>query len=164
MIAAIRSVLCIAVLYSFASLSAVAAWADGPTHVFKITSATTTNRADCGPGGCSVACMAQATLRNLGVSRSPRMTIIFHYKHPSNPDPSDPEGARFAFSFPNLEGRKKSTDRTDALGVTCAQLVTQSVRVTCTDDTGRPCSNFINVNIEASKAPRIKAQTVAATD
>jgi hypothetical protein len=133
------------------------ACADAPTHRFRIASAKTIDKADCGDDGCTVACMVKGTLTNLSASSSPQIDVIFRYKRPHIP-----EGAKLAFQFEPLKRRKTGASLADALGVTCSQLVNpESVQVYCTS--ARPvCRAFVNVRIdERKKSPRIKAQTVS---
>jgi hypothetical protein len=134
--------------------------ADAPTHRFQIGFAKTNYKADCGADGCTVACEMKGRLTNLTASLSPQIDVIFRYKHPRIPD-QGPEGTTLGFQFEPLESRKTGDSLVTALGVTCRQLVTRSVQVSCTSAQGDACSGFVNVRIDERKSPRIKAQTVS---
>jgi hypothetical protein len=86
--------------------------------------------------------------------------VTFRYKHPTLPD-QPPEGTPLNFQFQQLEPKKSETTTVDALGVTCAQIITQSVRIECRNPSGGVCWSFVNIKFQGSKAPRIKAQTVS---
>src|SRR5262249_25659428 len=129
--------------------------ADAPTHRFQIDSAKT-YKTDCGTVHhrlvCTVACQMKGTLTNLGASSPQTIEVIFGYKHRHIP------GAKLVFQFePPV---RQQTD--DALGVTCRELVIQSVKIRCPFARGERCSGFVNVRInERKSSPRINAQTVS---
>lgn len=127
------------------------AYADGPTHEFRVTSAKTL-QADCGSDGCVAACMMHASLRSLAGSKAPDLTVSFEVDN----DVVKLDDRRVVqFSF---ESAPLSKSVSDILSIPCNKLTLISPKIVCIGDDG--CRAFINVRILKHVGPFIAAAKV----
>lgn len=127
------------------------ALADSATHEFRIVSARTASRADCGSGVCRPACQMKATLTNTGGRAFPGLALVFA---------PDREGASsLSFRFPDLLPGETAEAGRFQDGVACGRIAAGRVRAECLGDPSA-CLPGASVRVLGAGVPEIEPRTV----
>src|SRR5215204_2453610 len=132
------------------------ACADPTTHEFRIVSARTASRSECGSGVCHPACQMHATLKNVGSQPFPGLALVFGRPQSSN---VERDGiASFTFRFPALKPSEVAGAARFQDGLMCRQIEIGAIRGECIG--GLACRPGATVKIVGADMPAIETRTV----
>lgn len=149
--------LCLA-LTTAAILLPTHAFAEPVTHEFRIVSARTASRSDCGSGFCRPACQIHATLTNVGGRAFPALALVFGGKRTSDREAV----GDFSFRFPNLLPGETAEAARFQDGVACGRIEAGTIRAECLGDPS-DCLPGASLRIAGAGLPEVEPRIVEVT-